>query len=150
MECASVLMHRRKFIEVLGASLVPPIPKVRPLLESPKGAEQRRSFRRSRCAVAITAVGFDDPGGFHITSITRTGSLVSLSWTGGTLPYQVQKQIGINGQWTNQGNATIATSRTFASLDQNAFFRVRQSVPLLFITRDAQGAHLSWSVPDLE
>lgn len=142
-------MKRRSFLSWLAAAMLPPLPRRKVVLESPKGKEQRISLRRKTLPASCSAV-FNDPPGLVISSISKTGPNVTLSWGGGDPPYMVEYCTTVTGPWLSQGNATMAHSRTFFISAPQAFFRVRQKVALLFVSRDSQGVHLTWTIPDLE
>lgn len=61
----------------------------------------------------------------RIASISRSGTTVSLSWTGGSAPYTVQKASAVTGPWNTlaSGLSGTSTTDTGASGGQ-AFYRV--------------------------
>jgi len=145
-------MKRREFFTGLAAILLPPLPPgFKPKhkrIESPKGREHRMSFSVMQKPAASKAFAVT-PAGFSINSIQYASGTVILQWSGGTGPYQVQRETLINGPWVNIGNPTIATSKSVPSPAPTGFFRVQQQVPLLTMTQDESGQHFSWGSPDL-
>lgn len=141
-------MNRRAFLNSLLVLAGPPLPpKTTKPLRSPKDQEFVSSLRQS-VSVGDPSASFVGTG-FSVTRISYNRGTVSLSWSGGSGPYQVQQQNAAGSSWSNIGNATMATTKTFASAARMAFYRVQQQVALLSYTLDALGVHLSWKVPDL-
>ena len=67
------------------------------------------------------------PAALHISSITRSGKDLTLTWTGGSPPYQVQSRSSLStGSWANVGGATPQLSRTITNgvVGSAGFFRV--------------------------
>lgn len=65
------------------------------------------------------------PSLFVITSITRSGNDISLTWSGGTPPYQVQTSLSLSpGSWTNIGPPTNGNSATVPMSGSSGFFRI--------------------------
>lgn len=58
-------------------------------------------------------------------AITRTGTTLNFTWSGGKAPYQLQKTTSLtNPQWTNVGGAISTTSASDAIAGDMAFYRV--------------------------
>ncbi len=74
-----------------------------------------------------TAAGIPSPSmpsGLQISGITATGSVVQLTWSGGTAPYLVQMKTSLNeSNWLNIVT-TSNTSVTIPKVGDSAFFRV--------------------------
>ena len=60
----------------------------------------------------------------RITSITRSGSTVTISWTGGSAPYTLQKATSITGPWSNFATGLPGPSTTDTTSGTQAFYRV--------------------------
>ena len=73
----------------------------------------------------ITFVRSPLPSSFLITSITRSGNNIALTWTGGTAPYQVQTSLTLSPEsWTNLGSPTNGNSVTVPATGPIGFFRI--------------------------
>ena len=65
------------------------------------------------------------PSSFLITSITRSGTDILLTWSGGTPPYQVQTNDTLApATWVNIGPATNGNSTTLPMSGSRGFFRI--------------------------
>lgn len=121
-----------------------------PLL-SPKHQEYIQSLGkpiRTARIIPIRATALAPPQGFSITNITVNAGNVSLGWSEGTPPYQVQAT-DLSGQWVNIAGPTTASDRTFSE-SSNRFFRVQGSIILpLTLDADAQ-PRIQWDVPELD
>ena len=50
---------------------------------------------------------------FDISTVTRSGNDITLKWTGGTAPYQIQSSASMTARsWTNAGGPTSEKSAT--------------------------------------
>lgn len=73
----------------------------------------------------MTFVPTTFPSSFLITSITRSGNGILLTWSGGTPPYQVQtNDTLIPATWVNTGPATNGNSATVPMSGSRGFFRI--------------------------
>jgi hypothetical protein len=63
----------------------------------------------------------------QIQSITRNGATLTLSWTGGAPPYQVQKRSSLTGgAWSNDSSAVITGTSAAVTLTGNeGYYRVQ-------------------------
>ena len=74
--------------------------------------------------VAATAAG-GNPATINSVVTNPGGATLTISWTGGTPPYQLQKRNKLNGsQWENPGPADANTSRTVPVEDHEHYFQV--------------------------
>ncbi len=74
----------------------------------------------------ITFVPAPSSTPFEITTVTRDGEDLSLTWTGGTPPYQVETSPSMaTGTWMNIGAPTNMTSATVTNAGPPAYLRVR-------------------------
>jgi hypothetical protein len=75
----------------------------------------------------IVFVPAPSASGPQLQSITRSGTTLTLAWTGGTPPYQVQKRASLStGAWANDPTAVItATSATVTLTGGVGFYRVQ-------------------------
>jgi hypothetical protein len=65
------------------------------------------------------------PASFLITSITRSGNGILLTWTGGAPPYQIQTNDTLNpATWVNVGATTTGNSAVVPASGSSAFFRI--------------------------
>jgi hypothetical protein len=65
-------------------------------------------------------------GGLSLARVTRNGSNLTLSWSGGNPPYQVQRRSSLSiGDWTNEGPPTSATTATVNITGNEGYFRVQ-------------------------
>jgi hypothetical protein len=61
-----------------------------------------------------------------IGSVTRNGSNLVVTWSGGTPPYQVERRTTLSGgSWSNEGATTTSTSATVAITGNEGYIRVR-------------------------
>ena len=61
----------------------------------------------------------------HVLDISSSGANVTISWSGGTAPYVVERKNALNEtSWTTVGT-TSSTSATVPTGGNTAFFRVR-------------------------
>lgn len=73
----------------------------------------------------ITFVRYPFPPLFVVTSITRSGNDISLTWSGGTPPYQVQTSLDLSpASWANIGPPTNGNSATVTVSGSIPFFRI--------------------------
>jgi len=71
---------------------------------------------------------FSDPitMALSITSITKSGSNLTINWAGGTPPYQLQTRTNVaSGEWNNVGGSTSATSASVPISGTTGFYRVQ-------------------------
>lgn len=62
----------------------------------------------------------------QISSPTRSGTELTLVWSGGNPPYQVQTRSDVaSGTWTNVGAATTATTATVTITGAQGYYRVQ-------------------------
>jgi len=74
---------------------------------------------------SITFVPVTVPPAFNITSVSRIGNSLTLTWSGGTAPYQVQTNSGLNAaSWSNAGPPTNGNSATVTLPGARTFVRV--------------------------
>ena len=59
-----------------------------------------------------------------ITSVTRTGNNLTITWSGGTPPFSLQRKSTITGAWTTIATAIVGNSTTTDNLNTNAFYRI--------------------------
>ena len=59
-----------------------------------------------------------------ITSVTRNGSNVTITWTGGTAPFSLQKRSTIKGTWGNVQTGIATSSTTYSDSGDQAFYQV--------------------------
>jgi hypothetical protein len=75
-----------------------------------------------------TPVVIQSAPNFQILSLTLSGSSVTLTWTGGTAPFQVQAATNpSNGSWQNVGGSTTNHSITVPQQGAACFYRVAAS-----------------------
>jgi hypothetical protein len=88
----------------------------------------------------ITFVPTGLPSSYLITSITRSGNDVILTWSGGTPPYQIQTNDSLSPTtWVNVGPTTTGNSAKVPVVGAQAFFRVvAQSAGAGVITQSVQ------------
>lgn len=61
----------------------------------------------------------------HITGITKNGSDITITWEGGTAPYQLQRRTSLTtGDWENVGGTTGSTQATDTIGDGPMYYRV--------------------------
>jgi hypothetical protein len=60
-----------------------------------------------------------------ITSISKSGSTITISWTGGTPPYTIQKKSPVTGAWSDFQTGISGTSTTDTLSGTQAFYRVK-------------------------
>jgi hypothetical protein len=61
-----------------------------------------------------------------ISTVTRNGSNLTINWSGGSPPYQVQRRATFSGgSWVNEGTATSSTSATVPIAGNEGYFRVQ-------------------------
>jgi hypothetical protein len=61
----------------------------------------------------------------RIASISRSGNTVTITWSGGSAPYTLQKASSINGPWNNQATGLSGTSTTDPGASgPQAFYRI--------------------------
>jgi len=66
------------------------------------------------------------PPGIVIGPVTRNGSTLTLTWSGGNPPYQVQRRTTLSGgTWLNEGTPTSSTSATVALSGSEGYFRIQ-------------------------
>ncbi|MBM3838472.1 MAG: hypothetical protein FJ398_10990 [Verrucomicrobia bacterium] len=111
------------------------------------------------CAAALTlepgggvgaseAAGFKPvrvPGGIspqpHITSMARTNNQVTVTWSGFSGPYQVERCSGIGGTWTQVGEPGNAKTMTLPLDDGLGFLRVTGGNPNYTGAETCQDCH---------
>ena len=72
-----------------------------------------------------TAEGLPLPSNPITIKATRTGTTITIEWTGGTAPYQLQKTTSLTSpSWQNVGSAVSGNSTTDAIGTGSAFYRV--------------------------
>jgi hypothetical protein len=59
-----------------------------------------------------------------ITSVTRSGSNVTITWTGGTAPFSLQKRSTIKGTWGTVQTGIATSSTTYSDSGDEAFYQV--------------------------
>ena len=62
---------------------------------------------------------------FQITQISRSGNNVTLAWTGGSPPYQVQTSPNMTAPWTNLGPTTTTLQTSVTLADSLAYLRIK-------------------------
>jgi hypothetical protein len=73
----------------------------------------------------MTSMVFVAPPPPRIDSTTRSGSELTLTWSGGTPPYQVQTRSNLTtGTWSNVGGTTTQTTATVPIAGTAGYFRV--------------------------
>ena len=63
--------------------------------------------------------------GVVITSVTRTGSTLTINWCGGTAPYTLQRRLVITDAWSNIQTGLTGTSTTDTISGTSAFYRIQ-------------------------
>ncbi len=82
----------------------------------------------STTAFGIAVMAAPDPN-FRITGITRADSTVSISWEGGTAPYQLLRTTSLaGGSWEEVGAPTLETQESDTSSEPRMFYRVESAV----------------------
>ncbi|HEX5177219.1 MAG TPA: hypothetical protein VFV83_09335 [Chthoniobacteraceae bacterium] len=73
----------------------------------------------------IAFVPTSAPSSYLVTSITRSGNELILTWLGGTPPYQIQTNNSLSPTtWVNVGTTTTGNSAKVPVVGSQAFFRV--------------------------
>jgi len=85
-----------------------------------------------------------------ILRISQFSGGVTVSWSGGFPPYQLQKCTRIGDTWNDLGVPTMAVSANVETTGTEGYFRVQQSVPLLNVDLSSLDTKLIWSVPELD
>lgn len=151
-------MNRRNFIgAALALTAMPPLPtsptkKKRTILQSPKAiAEGTVTPMVKLTASSPSSVNLQVlPGQFGITSVTKVGSNVTLTWQNGTGPFQVQHRSTITGSWLPIGPRTTLRSITFFDSAGFDTFRVQAFVGSASAIQNANGTvRLTWSLPQV-
>jgi hypothetical protein len=62
--------------------------------------------------------------GVTITSVSRSGNIVTINWCGGVAPYTLQRRLVITDAWTDIQTGINTTSTTDTTTSTNAFYRV--------------------------
>jgi len=60
----------------------------------------------------------------QIGSVTRSGSTLTISWTGGSGPYTLQKKSPITGTWVDAQTGIVGTSTTDTITGTESYYRV--------------------------
>jgi hypothetical protein len=75
---------------------------------------------------SLSFVASSVPSPLQVQSVVRNGSNLTINWSGGTTPYQVQRRTTFTGgSWVNEGAATSSTSATVPITGNEGFFRVQ-------------------------
>jgi hypothetical protein len=148
-------MNRRYFLAItLASSIMPPLPPTfvqrrrAKKLESPKGAEQSASYKviikgKTHPVVRTFAVP-----GVVVLGISESGGVFTITFNGGTPPFQLQCKTDLKGTWVNQGTPTMAGSVVVPPIGPQGFFRVQQNVEMnLSVTRQNNVNVLAWDAP---
>jgi hypothetical protein len=78
----------------------------------------------------MTFVPTTPSSSYSITSITRSGNDILLTWTGGTPPYQIQTSATLAaGSWVNVGASTTGNSAKVPAGNSPSFFRIVGQAP---------------------
>ncbi|HAB15101.1 MAG TPA: hypothetical protein PLX89_15820 [Verrucomicrobiota bacterium] len=57
-------------------------------------------------------------------TLNAEGTAITISWTGGVPPYQLQRRTQLNGDWVNEGPADASTTRTVPVSGSEGYFQV--------------------------
>ena len=61
---------------------------------------------------------------FMITSVTRSGSNVTITWTGGNAPFSLQRRDTIKGTWISVQTGIVSSSTTYSDSGDQAYYQV--------------------------
>src|SRR5262249_49809564 len=59
-----------------------------------------------------------------ITSIARTGTTLTITWTGGAPPYTLQKKNSLTGSWNNVATGILGNSTTDMIAGTQGYYRI--------------------------
>ncbi len=154
-------MNRRDFLPILatvpltiGEKVMRASKRVRTShrIESPKGKEQNLSL--SKVSVSVNppppppqALPLPTTlSAFSITSMQVTGGQVTLSWQGGSPPYQIEEHLP-TGFTKKTFRATMLNSQTIGADGPTALFRVQSARCLSMIDTFETHPRYMWEAP---
>jgi hypothetical protein len=140
------MIPRRTFLAAL-----PPCPAaVKQVLHSPKDQPSPNKPMRRPGPMPKASIKLATAQGLSVTGVEVNDGFVKLDWIGGRAPYAVQIKID-DGPWTQVGNSTVATTKTFPIQGDHALLRIMDNVSSLFTGSllASGGSRLDWTVPDL-
>lgn len=82
-------------------------------------------------------------------SIEKSEGTVTVSWSGGEPPYQLEACDVLGVNWTKLGLPTMTLSKSIPYNGGNQYFRAQQSVPLFDALLTEPQTTLLWLVPEL-
>jgi hypothetical protein len=64
------------------------------------------------------------PEGLKVASVTRSGNILTFTWTGGNAPYTLQKKTTINGAWSDVATGITGNSTTDTITGSEGYYRI--------------------------
>jgi hypothetical protein len=78
----------------------------------------------ARVLTSLFSVPVTVPAGVAITSVSQSGSTLTITWCGGAPPYTLQKRVLITNPWSDAQTGIAGNSTTDALSGGSAFYRV--------------------------
>ena len=150
------MANRRDFLTGLAAVALPPLPphfkrRRKPeRAESPKVKALRLSLTAPKVSVQVQSLSqasVPDANGFTV-SISHTPGHVSLSWLGGTPPFELWQTSDLGKPWVKAVGPTMERTATVPVTADHMFFKVQGSLVMGLTASRSNGViNINWQTP---